>query len=174
MNLRWFHALLILFSAALAVLFGFWCLSRYGRGDGTATLVAAIVSFAVSFALVSVLGYEKAPLIFEVRGLPMNASVKDAMDAYRGSKVGVVEKSGAWFSYDGNRIGQGRENAKAFLKENPKVAAAIEKAIRQNAGLIVDKLLIEEQTGEEGEEPDEDGVLPDEDDGGKKPARAKR
>jgi recombination protein RecA len=91
-----------------------------------------------------------------------------------GSKVGVVEKSGAWFSYDGNRIGQGRENAKAFLKENPKVAAAIEKAIRQNAGLIVDKLLIEEQTGEEGEEPDEDGVLPDEDDGGKKPARAKR
>jgi recombination protein RecA len=91
-----------------------------------------------------------------------------------GSKVGVVEKSGAWFSYDGNRIGQGRENAKAFLKENPKVANAIEKAIRQNAGLIVDKLLIEEQTGEEGEEPDEDGVLPDEDDGGKKPARAKR
>jgi recombination protein RecA len=91
-----------------------------------------------------------------------------------GSKVGVVEKSGAWFSYDGNRIGQGRENAKAFLKENPKVATAIEKAIRQNAGLIVDKLLIEEQDGEEGEEPDEDGVLPDEDDGGKKPARAKR
>ncbi len=91
-----------------------------------------------------------------------------------GSKVGVVEKSGAWFSYEGNRIGQGRENAKAFLKENPKVAAAIEKAIRQNAGLIVDKLLIEEQPGEEGEEPDEDGVLPDEDDSGKKPARAKR
>ncbi len=88
-----------------------------------------------------------------------------------GSKVGIVEKSGAWFSYDGNRIGQGRENAKAFLKENPKVAAAIEKAIRANAGLIVDKLLIEEQSGEE---PDEDGVLPDEDDGGKKPARAKR
>ncbi|HEY8246538.1 MAG TPA: recombinase RecA [Hyphomicrobium sp.] len=88
-----------------------------------------------------------------------------------GSKVNIVEKSGAWFSYDGNRIGQGRENAKAFLKENPKVAAAIEKAIRQNAGLIVDKLLIEEQSAEE---PDEDGVLADEDDGGKKPARAKR
>jgi len=88
-----------------------------------------------------------------------------------GSKVNIVEKSGAWFSYDGNRIGQGRENAKAFLKENPKVAAAIEKAIRQSAGLIVDKMLIEEQSAEE---PDEDGVLPDEDDGGKKPARAKR
>jgi recombination protein RecA len=91
-----------------------------------------------------------------------------------GSKVGIVEKSGAWFSYDGNRIGQGRENAKAFLKENPKVAAAIEKAIRANAGLIVDKLLIDEQSGAGGEEPDEDGVLPDEDDGGKKTARAKR
>ena len=57
-----------------------------------------------------------------------------------GSKVGIVEKSGAWFSYDGNRIGQGRENAKAYLKENPKIAAAVEKAIRANAGLIVDKI----------------------------------
>jgi recombination protein RecA len=91
-----------------------------------------------------------------------------------GSKVGVVEKSGAWFSYDGERIGQGRENAKAFLKENPKIAHAIEKAIRQNAGLIVDKLLIEEQADADGEVPDEDGVLPDADDGAKKPARAKR
>ncbi len=90
-----------------------------------------------------------------------------------GSKVGIVEKSGAWFSYDGNRIGQGRENAKAYLKENPKIAAAVEKAIRANAGLIVDKLLIEEQSGADGEEPDEDGVLPD-DEGAKKPARAKR
>ena len=60
-----------------------------------------------------------------------------------GVKANIVEKSGAWFSYDGERIGQGRENAKAFLKENPKVAAAIEKAIRANAGLIVDKLLVE-------------------------------
>ena len=47
-----------------------------------------------------------------------------------GVKAGIVEKSGAWFSYDGQRIGQGRENTKAFLKENPKVAAAIEKAVR--------------------------------------------
>ncbi|WP_072374935.1 recombinase RecA [Hyphomicrobium sp. NDB2Meth4] len=89
-----------------------------------------------------------------------------------GSKAGVVEKSGAWFSYEGERIGQGRENAKAFLKENPKIAAAIEKAVRSNAGLIVDKLLVEEEPDAEGEEPDEDGVLPD--DEGKKPARAKR
>jgi len=53
-----------------------------------------------------------------------------------GVKAGVVEKSGTWFSYDSQRIGQGRENAKAFLKANPDIAAKIETAIRQNAGLI--------------------------------------
>jgi recombination protein RecA len=53
-----------------------------------------------------------------------------------GVKAGVVEKSGSWFSYDGERIGQGRENAKLFLKEHPEVGAAIERAIRANSGLI--------------------------------------
>ena len=53
-----------------------------------------------------------------------------------GVKANVVEKSGAWFSFDSQRLGQGRENAKVFLKENPDVAARIEKAIRDNAGLI--------------------------------------
>ena len=52
MNLRWVHALLILLSAALAVLFGLWCLDLYRRQDGTLTLVAAIASFAASFGLV--------------------------------------------------------------------------------------------------------------------------
>ncbi len=52
MNLRSVHALVILFSAALAVLFGVWCLAQYGREDGIATLVAAIASFAVAFGLV--------------------------------------------------------------------------------------------------------------------------
>ena len=52
MNLRLVHALLILLSAALAVLFGFWCLNLYGREDGIAILVAAIASFAASFGLV--------------------------------------------------------------------------------------------------------------------------
>jgi hypothetical protein len=52
MNLRWVHALLILLSAALAVLFGLWCLSRYAQDHGTASLVAAIASFAVSLGLV--------------------------------------------------------------------------------------------------------------------------
>ena len=52
MNLRWFHALLILLSAALSVLFGVWCLSRYGQEYGAANLVAATTAFAVSIALV--------------------------------------------------------------------------------------------------------------------------
>jgi recombination protein RecA len=58
-----------------------------------------------------------------------------------GSAAGVVEKSGAWFSYNGQRIGQGRENAKQFLKENPLIAAEIEKAVRQNAGLVAGAML---------------------------------
>ncbi len=57
-----------------------------------------------------------------------------------GVKAGIVEKSGAWFSYDSQRLGQGRENAKLFLKENPEIAAAIELAIRQNAGMVVSHL----------------------------------
>jgi len=52
MNLRWFHALLILLSAILAVIFGIWCLSQYGRQDGTGTLIAAIASFGVSLGLI--------------------------------------------------------------------------------------------------------------------------
>jgi recombination protein RecA len=90
-----------------------------------------------------------------------------------GVKAGLVEKSGAWLSYNGDRIGQGRENAKGFLKENPRIAAELERAIRANAGLIVEKMLANPEAGEDdGEEPDEDGVLPDE--GGKKVAKAKR
>ncbi len=86
-----------------------------------------------------------------------------------GVKAGLVEKSGSWLSYNGERIGQGRENAKTFLKENPKIAAEIERAIRSNAGLIVEKMLASPNVGEDdGEEPDADGVLPDEDDGRKK------
>ena len=57
-----------------------------------------------------------------------------------GVKAGVVEKSGAWFSYNSQRIGQGRESAKTFLKEHPEVANAIETAIRQNAGIVADAL----------------------------------
>lgn len=52
MNLRWFHALLIFLSAVLAVLFGVWCLSLYGRDGGLASLIAGIAAFALSFGLV--------------------------------------------------------------------------------------------------------------------------
>ena len=52
MNLRWVHAVLILLSAALAVVFGLWCLSRYRQQDGIATLVAGVASFAVSLGLI--------------------------------------------------------------------------------------------------------------------------
>jgi recombination protein RecA len=53
-----------------------------------------------------------------------------------GVTAGVVDKSGSWFSYGGERIGQGRENAKTFLRQNPDMANAIEAAIRSNAGLV--------------------------------------
>ncbi|MFO1187017.1 MAG: recombinase RecA [Alphaproteobacteria bacterium] len=58
-----------------------------------------------------------------------------------GVKAGIVEKSGAWFSYKGERIGQGRENAKAFLKENKDVAEAIEAAIRADAAKVSQNLI---------------------------------
>jgi recombination protein RecA len=70
-----------------------------------------------------------------------------------GVKAGVVEKSGAWFSYDSQRIGQGRENAKQFLRDNPKMADAIEKKIRDQSATIADALLVadngEDMSGEE-------------------------
>ncbi|MEZ0167486.1 recombinase RecA [Microvirga sp. TS319] len=64
-----------------------------------------------------------------------------------GVKANVVEKSGAWFSYDSQRLGQGRENAKAFLKDNPEIAAEIEGKIRQNSGLLVADLQGNDDTG---------------------------
>ena len=67
-----------------------------------------------------------------------------------GVKAGIVEKSGAWFSYDSQRLGQGRENAKQFLRDNPDLSDEIEAAIRQNAGLMVDLFFV----GEADEEDD--------------------
>jgi recombination protein RecA len=58
-----------------------------------------------------------------------------------GVNAGIVEKSGAWFSFDGERIGQGRENTRKHLKENPQVAALIEKRIRENAGVVANAML---------------------------------
>src|SRR5229473_3112261 len=69
-----------------------------------------------------------------------------------GMQAGVVEKSGSWFSYDGQRIGQGRENAKQFLKDNPEIAAAIERAVRANAGLVADAMMVAGADGAAAEE----------------------
>jgi recombination protein RecA len=73
-----------------------------------------------------------------------------------GVKAGIVEKSGAWFSYDSQRLGQGRENSKAFLKANPDMTAKIEAAIRQNSGLIAEQILAgSPERDADGEEPAE-------------------
>jgi recombination protein RecA len=66
-----------------------------------------------------------------------------------GVKAGIVEKSGSWFSYNSTRIGQGRDNAKEFLKSNPDMADEIENAVRGNAGVIEEKLLVGPDDGDE-------------------------
>ncbi|MBI4922753.1 MAG: recombinase RecA [Devosia nanyangense] len=65
-----------------------------------------------------------------------------------GVKAGVVEKSGAWFSYDSQRLGQGRENSRQFLKDNPQIADAIEKSVRESSGLLGEALLAGPEGGE--------------------------
>ncbi|MEZ5669572.1 MAG: recombinase RecA [Alphaproteobacteria bacterium] len=75
-----------------------------------------------------------------------------------GVKAGVVEKSGAWFSANGERIGQGRENAKQFLRDNPDVADAIERAVRQHAGIIAEDMMT---GGGEDDAPGADGLFAD-------------
>jgi len=63
-----------------------------------------------------------------------------------GVKSGIVEKSGAWFSYDSQRLGQGRENARQFLKDNPAIAAEIEQGVRESAGLLGEALITGDET----------------------------
>jgi recombination protein RecA len=69
-----------------------------------------------------------------------------------GVKADVIEKSGSWYSYNGERIGQGREKTRTFLKENPAIADEIEDAVRRNAGLLADELLA---AGMDGSEEDD-------------------
>ncbi|KXV36264.1 recombinase RecA, partial [Gluconobacter japonicus] len=59
-----------------------------------------------------------------------------------GVKANIVEKSGAWFSFDSQRIGQGRENAKQFLREHPEMSGEIERRIRADAGVVADALMV--------------------------------
>jgi len=74
-----------------------------------------------------------------------------------GVNAGIIEKSGAWFSYKDQRIGQGRENSKIFLKENAEIAAEIERRIRENAGILSEAML-EGPTAEEAAEDAGDAV----------------
>ena len=69
-----------------------------------------------------------------------------------GVNANIVEKAGAWFSYNGERIGQGRENAKKFLRENSGVAATIENAVRENAGLVAEAMLAGPDSEEDADE----------------------
>ncbi len=73
-----------------------------------------------------------------------------------GVKAGIVEKSGSWFSYNSERIGQGRENVKNFLKENPEVGAEIESAILENAGLVSNAMMLGVGDAPKPEETSED------------------
>jgi recombination protein RecA len=75
-----------------------------------------------------------------------------------GEAAGVVQKSGAWFSAQGQRIGQGRENAKQFLKDNPALADSIESFVRQNAGLVAGNLIAEATPSEQAEAQEGGGV----------------
>jgi len=68
-----------------------------------------------------------------------------------GVKANVVEKSGAWFSYDSQRIGQGRENAKQFLRDHPDIAAKIEAKVREQSGVVANLMLATEDGAEEAE-----------------------
>ena len=78
-----------------------------------------------------------------------------------GVAAGIVDKSGAWISYKGQRIGQGRENAKTFLRENAELAVEIESAIRQNAGLVGDQMLDNSIASSEEAQVPESPDLPD-------------
>ena len=68
-----------------------------------------------------------------------------------GVKAGVVEKSGAWFSHDSQRIGQGRENAKQFLRDHPDIADKIEATIRDQSGVVANLMLVDEEETEQAE-----------------------
>jgi recombination protein RecA len=68
-----------------------------------------------------------------------------------GVKANIVEKSGAWFSYDSQRIGQGRENAKQFLRDHPEMATAIERRIREQAGVVANAMMVAEGEEEDAE-----------------------
>ncbi|MCB9987631.1 MAG: recombinase RecA [Rhodospirillales bacterium] len=86
-----------------------------------------------------------------------------------GVAANLVEKSGAWFAYDGQRIGQGRENARQFLRDNPEIAGAIEHKIRSASGQLAENML----TGENEDVHAEGDAAPSDDDAGTGKAKGK-
>ncbi|MGZ9109297.1 MAG: recombinase RecA [Micavibrio sp.] len=75
-----------------------------------------------------------------------------------GVQGNMVEKSGAWFAYDGQRIGQGRENAKKFMRDNPELAAKLENEIRTKAGVVADAMLVGPDSPAEAADAEIDGL----------------
>ena len=73
-----------------------------------------------------------------------------------GVNANIVEKSGAWFAYNGERIGQGRENARKFLKDNPKISDAIEKKLRENAAAVAGTMLTAKEASADNDEGDDE------------------
>lgn len=90
-----------------------------------------------------------------------------------GVNAGFVEKSGAWFSAEGERIGQGRENAKQYLREHPEMLATLEAKIRANAGLVADAMLVGPDDGPTVENADDD-MPPSEEDDAPKASKSKK
>lgn len=80
-----------------------------------------------------------------------------------GVTANIVDKAGSWFSYDGQRVGQGRENVKNFLRENPEIADKLEKQIRAHAGLIADDMLAGPESAKEAAESAAEDVANDKD-----------
>ncbi len=78
-----------------------------------------------------------------------------------GVQANVVEKSGAWYAYQGEKLGQGRNNAKQFLKDNPKIANEIENIIRENAGLVANQMMIGENPSNEDDMPVKEVIDPE-------------
>ena len=86
-----------------------------------------------------------------MRGFPKTGELIDL-----GVASNLIEKSGSWFSYKDQRIGQGRENAKQFMRDNTEIAAEIEHALRQNAGLFDEVMLDQSPVEEDNDGPAEE------------------
>ena len=72
----------------------------------------------------------------------------------QGVKLKLIEKAGAWYSHNGEKIGQGKDNVREYLKQNPEISMALEDQIRANANLANSKMIVENQTDEDAVDED--------------------